>query len=110
MALGLLPQAFDQLEQADQEAMAAEREDGSPGVVALGWQAQRARKRMEDRGPGGWLAYGQAVERNFEEVRCQRREKFMECFHKAQKWHQVTCDGVKSLFCGAFFLRLYLFA
>ena len=27
---------------------------------------------------------GEAVERSFEELRCQRREKFMQCFHQAR--------------------------
>lgn len=53
--------AIDQLEEADQEAMAAERE------------VQKAKKKME------------AVERSFEELRCQRREKFMQCFHQVQE-------------------------
>eukprot|EP00434_Breviolum_minutum_P000424 symbB.v1.2.000360.t1/scaffold10.1/size534768/13 len=52
--------AFNQLDEADQEVMAAERE------------AQKARKKME------------AVERTFEEVRSQRREKFMHCFQQVQ--------------------------
>eukprot|EP00435_Cladocopium_sp_Y103_P010821 s3311_g2.t2 len=53
--------AIDQLEEADQEAMAAERE------------VQKAKKKME------------VVERSFEQVRCQRREKFMQCFHQVQE-------------------------
>ncbi|CAJ1375292.1 unnamed protein product [Effrenium voratum] len=53
--------AFEQLEQADQEAMAAERE------------VQRIRQKME------------VAERSFQELRRQRREKFMGCFQKVQE-------------------------
>lgn len=79
--------AFDQLEQADQEAMVAERE------------AQRARKKME------------AVERSFEEVRCQRRETFMECFHKVQEeiqevYRRLTKSAAAGFEGGSAFLDL----
>eukprot|EP00913_Durusdinium_trenchii_P018370 g17257.t1 len=80
-------EAFDQLEQADQEAMVAERE------------AQRARKKME------------AVERSFEEVRCQRRETFMECFHKVQEeiqevYRRLTKSAAAGFEGGSAFLDL----
>ena len=92
VAVGFTSQAFDQLEQADQEAMLAERE------------AQRARKRMEERRRSAWVASWQAVERSFEEVRCQRRERFMECFHKA-KWDEELFMGRNRSFSVGFCLR-----
>lgn len=79
--------AIDQLEEADQEAMAAERE------------VQKAKKKME------------AVERSFEELRCQRREKFMQCFHQVQEeiqevYRRLTKGAAVGLEGGSAFLDL----
>lgn len=41
-------------------------------------------RRSDHRASPSSVVSVEAVERSFEEVRCQRRETFMECFHKAR--------------------------